>query len=1147
MDNGKNQGVSVIFDDIWSEQYSLYNEIARYNLNGSNVLLYNLLNYKENNCFIIDEFIAYKFIILDPQKEFINFKLKVFEALNKMNIKSKEINNKIIKCSSYIELCQILLEIYVIGYYVNKNCDILVNKNLEKEGFIVFYNQILMSLNCENESIIEIKYILYLIFFNFTSRLVEYNDTTSLSSSVYLKCDKGCIKLDSLKEGQIILPLNFLFLSKSNEENDDNVIFEIQENQIVKEKYFINFLDLEKVGFNHFEITKENVKNDYILLPYSKLLLKEIDNSKLKNNHLKLTLEHSNSFFKVLYLNFFKYFCHFPILDQVNDSQSLFSTNLIYFKNYIDLLDKNSFNSNKSIILRSKLLDAQCSIYKNYRNYPVVKDLYQRAISLIESISDSNDYLDILTDFYFELTKSLINIYEINTALSCLNKGKEIIAEIFEKDNIISVKFSSLLCWILFNQNKIKECLDLISDLYNLFNNESYSRENILNFADFLKETGVILMSLGYFSKAEIYLVKALKIYEITYDDKSSFDLSVIYFDLGCLYRYKGNTDVALELFVKSKECTDRVYGQNFFDTYHVYEQIGQCYLNYSEKDKYKENFNKAFDIIDSHLKFQEKVVSENKSCLFQFHQLAILYEKIGFMNFNLSNYSDAIINYEKTQEIYKSFPNSENYSINITNQMINIGNAYYSMCNFEKALDVYTKALKPRRKIFEEKSLEIVKLYNKIGNTYFSLKQYELAIKIYEKSLNIYISIFGEEHIYIANQYSNIGNCFYENKQYQKSIDYHEKAYSIRVLLLGNSYDTILSYIRLGDCYYMMKDSKKAFEMYTEGLEICKKVFGNDNYVTLNHLNNLALVYFNSAQYEKAIEFYNEILFTRIKMYGNISEKVADTFNQIGNCYCYLGKLEESLEYYEKSKKTYVILYGENSVELANLINNIANIYIYKGMYPEAEKEHFRALAMRLTILGHDHVDVAHSYSSLGLLYYHLNNLSKSVDFHTKACEIFLKIEGETSVSLAREYKRLASIYFYLGNNTSTLNNYNLCLKSLYKYYGDKESMESSDVYISIALVYKVMIQYRKSLDYYLKALNIRFELYNTEENSGYYSLLLNIAEVYELQKDYCKVLEYYEKYSRIVDKLQVEQEVKTVVQGKIMRLKEKLNKNQI
>lgn len=1135
--------VPVIFDDL-TKNLCFYREINSFKLNNIKMSLFDHLENWENNFYLFDETLSNKFIIYDPEREFNHFKIKVIDCIRKMNIINKEINYVISKCLNYQKLSEALLEMYIIGFLCKYDEAILLKGGLDRMGFINFYDNLLMFLNNKEIDLSsnEIKYVLYLLFFNFTSRKAYHNsDKLNCNYFISLK-DNINIKFEV---GQIISPFDFLFITNSIEEDNSNLLITIDEKQCDDEGYYNNIIDLGKMNLNFFEKEENLLKGKFLLLPLTKLRINEssIENSKLI---LKLSVENCNSYYKLLNVNYFNYYSNFPKMNNVRiDFNLLFNRNLSFFNNYLKILDKLDNRINQPLI-KVKINEAIGLIYKNQRNYPEVLNSYEKAISIIENSQNKRQNLDMLSDLYYEMIKSKINLYDIRSSLGDLKKFYDFLKEdLYDNKSIISLKLSTTECWILYNQNKTNDCLNLLKILSTLFDdsNNSLKQEYPLIYADFLKESGVLHMSMGYFSEAEENFNKALKIYEDFYLTPS-FDLSLIYFDLGCLFRYKGNTDKALTLFIKSCEIIETVYGKNYFDIYHVFEQIGNCYLNYNQTEKYRDYFNRCYTLIDSSIKILELSLSNENSQSFNKHQMLILIEKLGFCQFNLGDYTSAIVNFQKTEQMFKSLGKEDSNIIHFTSQLINIGNTHYAMNSFDKALEIYTRALKARRTIFEENSCDIAKVYTKLGNTYFSLKQYELAVKIYEKSLKIYLSIFSEDHIFTANQYTNIANCYYENKVFQKSLELHEKSYALRVLLLGDGYDTILSLIRLGDCYYMLQENKKAFEMYSEALNKCRKVFGENHYVTLNHLNNLALVYYNSGQYDRAIDFYKEIIFIKIKLFGHINDKVADSYNQLGNCYCYLGNLPESLEYYDKSKKSYLILYGENSVQLANLINNIANIYIYKGMYTEAEKEHFKALAMRLLILGENNIDIAHSYSSLGLLFFHLNNLPKSIEFHSKACDIFLKLEGKHSVSLAREYKRLASIHFYLNNYPTTINFYNLCLKSLYIHYGDRESIESSEVYLSMAGVYKLMTQYRKALEYYLKTLDVRFELYQTEEHSGYYTLLLNIAEMYDLLKDDMKVLYYYEKYISIVDKLD-KPEIYNVIQGKIFLLKDKLNKN--
>jgi len=116
----------------------------------------------------------------------------------------------------------------------------------------------------------------------------------------------------------------------------------------------------------------------------------------------------------------------------------------------------------------------------------------------------------------------------------------------------------------------------------------------------------------------------------------------------------------------------------------------------------------------------------------------------------------------------------------------MNIGLAYHSKGDYDRALEYYEKALNIGKKIYGEEHPNIATNYNNIGLAYYNKGDYDRALEYYKKALNIYKKIYGEEHPYIATDYNNIGAAYNSKGDYDRALEYYEKALDIAISLLG-------------------------------------------------------------------------------------------------------------------------------------------------------------------------------------------------------------------------------------------------------------------------------------------------------------------------------------------------------------------------
>jgi tetratricopeptide (TPR) repeat protein len=247
---------------------------------------------------------------------------------------------------------------------------------------------------------------------------------------------------------------------------------------------------------------------------------------------------------------------------------------------------------------------------------------------------------------------------------------------------------------------------------------------------------------------------------------------------------------------------------------------------------------------------------------------------------------------------------------INILNQL---GKAYDSLSEFQRAIDSYNQALELSRKLAnrneESASLE------GLGNTYFSLGYYQKAIEFHQQSFEIAREIFdlnGE-----LSSLINLGNAYDSLNQHQKAIQCYQQALKI-ARNLNALVSESASLNNLGNSYYCLKDYQKAIDYYEQSLEIARKL-GDFNSES-SSLNNLGSAYDSLGWYQQAIEFYQQSI--EIARYiGNRNGEISCLIN-LGNSYYSLGQYQQAIRFYQQSIE--IARKIGNRYEEANSLNNL-------------------------------------------------------------------------------------------------------------------------------------------------------------------------------------------------------------------------------
>ena len=104
------------------------------------------------------------------------------------------------------------------------------------------------------------------------------------------------------------------------------------------------------------------------------------------------------------------------------------------------------------------------------------------------------------------------------------------------------------------------------------------------------------------------------------------------------------------------------------------------------------------------------------------------------------------------------------------------LGNAYYSLGQYQRAIEFHQQSIAIERKIGDRKG-EAEALVG-LGNAYDSLGQYQRAIDFYQQSIAIEREIGDRKGE--ANSLGGLGIAYYSLGQYQRAIDFHQQCLEI-------------------------------------------------------------------------------------------------------------------------------------------------------------------------------------------------------------------------------------------------------------------------------------------------------------------------------------------------------------------------------
>ncbi len=355
---------------------------------------------------------------------------------------------------------------------------------------------------------------------------------------------------------------------------------------------------------------------------------------------------------------------------------------------------------------------------------------------------------------------------------------------------------------------------------------------------------------------------------------------------------------------------------------------------------------------------------------------------------------------HQKAIAYYLSIAQPDSWEIlNDVQPYLEIFYHHYQLTEYDNAFDIL-RAIEDfltRRGYYQTRAdyyLELVTVYQQqeeqtnwnyaasltsLGNVYYSLGEYQKAIEFYQQSLAITREIGdrGGE----GKSYGNLGTVYRSLGEYQKAIEFHQQSLAID-REIGDRGGEAYSYNNLGAVYQSLGEYQKAIEFHQQSLAITREI--GDRGGEAKSYNNLGNVYYSLGEYQKAIEFHQQSLAIKREIGDRGGE--AASYNNLGNVYYSLGEYQKAIEFYQQSLAILREI-GDRGGE-AKSYGNLGIVYYSLGEYQKAIEFHQQSLAIKREI--GDRGGEANTWFNLGLTYYKLKRISEAKEAYLQSRELF-------------------------------------------------------------------------------------------------------------------------------------------------------------
>lgn len=429
-------------------------------------------------------------------------------------------------------------------------------------------------------------------------------------------------------------------------------------------------------------------------------------------------------------------------------------------------------------------------------------------------------------------------------------------------------------------------------------------------------------------------------------------------------------------------------------------------------------NFNLAFLELSKLEKKKKKGLSKAKISFFegQIHELK--------QDFEIAKNS--------FQEAVEEDPKNSNY-------LNRLGTVQYLLREFEEAQKTFESALKSIEKEPKKKSQNRAKFHSNLGKAWFSLGELDKAEEYYKNALNIDKKKFGKkDHPLIVQDLVDFANVWVFKGDYGKGLEYFQKAFEMAERLWGQRHPALSRYlVEFGRIFLYMGKNGEAEKKFLEAYSINKETFGPVHPSFATDFTNLGQVQFSRGEYKKAIENFNESLKIDLIAFGEDDPIVAEDYSNLGGASSHLD-YKKATAYYEKALKINIGVLGPDHPDLAESYSHLGLIWFYQGIYEKAVKNYQKALSInKKRKEGEFSQLVAQDYNDLGNALSSKGNFPEAARYLEEALKLDKQLFGEDSIYVARDYNNLASAYYSAKEYPKAKENYKKALRIQRKVYG--------------------------------------------------------------------------------------------------------------
>lgn len=255
-------------------------------------------------------------------------------------------------------------------------------------------------------------------------------------------------------------------------------------------------------------------------------------------------------------------------------------------------------------------------------------------------------------------------------------------------------------------------------------------------------------------------------------------------------------------------------------------------------------------------------------------------------------------------------------------------------------------------------------RLLDGLGAALTEIGQFGEADASLQKALRLKRSLFGNRSLEAADTLERIGSLLYQVQRFEEAEDIAEQSFAIRRYYLGlENLATISSLGAIAAACYGQRKFGKAEKLFLQQLEYMKELHRDADPEMATCLNNLAAIMTQMEKYDISCRYFEQALHIYETIYGPDHPNTAKTLSNLSYTLCYMGKVEEAEVLLRRAIAVDRQTLGEGHPTIAAKLISFGTLLRERGKPREAEQVYREALEVRLACFGPDHIATTTAY----------------------------------------------------------------------------------------------------------------------------------------------------------------------------------------